>query len=173
MTRTTTTASVGDTRDVGLAAARRDIPLLVARLGLGALMIWHAKLTYDFGGSIAGVIVMFEQTGVPLPVISAPANLFGELLGGAALIAGLGVRLVGVLMAVNMLGAWVFVHTSALYATDHNGPELVIALGLLSIMLAVTGSGRIGLDHLRQSRHSERAQGNAVVDEPATPVRAR
>jgi putative oxidoreductase len=31
---------------------------------------------------------------------------------------------------------------------DHNGPELVIALGLLSLVLAVTGSGRLGLDHL-------------------------
>lgn len=78
-----------------------------------------------------------------------------------ALIAGLAVRPVGVLMAVNMLGAWIFVHTSALYAMDHNGPELVIALGLLSIMLAVTGSGRIGLDHLRNSRRRVSEAGQA------------
>lgn len=51
-------------------------------------------------------------------------------------------------MAVNMVGAWIFVHTSGLYAFDRNGPELVIALGLLSLVLAVTGSGRFGLDHL-------------------------
>jgi hypothetical protein len=30
----------------------------------------------------------------------------------------------------------------------HNGPGLVIALGLLGLVLAVTGSGRLGLDHL-------------------------
>ena len=31
---------------------------------------------------------------------------------------------------------------------DRNGPELVIALGLLSLVLAMTGSGRFGLDRL-------------------------
>ena len=75
-------------------------------------------------------------------------NLFGELIGGIALILGLGVRVIGVLMALNMAGAWIFVHASALYSLDHTGPELVIALGLLSLMLAITGSGRLGLDHL-------------------------
>jgi len=53
-----------------------------------------------------------------------------------------------VLLALNMAGAWIFVHASALYSMDHTGPELVIALGLLSLMLAITGSGRLGLDHL-------------------------
>jgi len=64
------------------------------------------------------------------------------------LILGLGVRVIGVLLALNMAGAWIFVHTSALYSLDHTGPELVIALGLLSLVLAVTGSGRLGLDPL-------------------------
>jgi putative oxidoreductase len=41
---------------------------------------------------------------------------------------------------------------------DHNGPEVVIALGLLSLVLAVTGSGRFGLDHLiaRRLRRTSR-----------------
>ena len=64
------------------------------------------------------------------------------------MILGAAVPLVGVLMALNMAGAWVFVHTSGLFDMDLNGPELVVALGLLSLVLAVTGSGRFGLDHL-------------------------
>jgi putative oxidoreductase len=40
------------------------------------------------------------------------------------------------------------VHPSALYALDHTGPETVIAIGLLSLVLAAFGSGRFGLDHL-------------------------
>jgi putative oxidoreductase len=71
-----------------------------------------------------------------------------ELVGGIAMILGAAVPVIGVLMALNMAGAWTFVHTSGLFAMDHNGPELVIALGLLSLILAVTGSGRFGLDHL-------------------------
>ncbi|HYZ09288.1 MAG TPA: DoxX family protein [Pseudonocardiaceae bacterium] len=141
----TTTSSV---RSEHLARAARDAVLLVARVGLGVLMVWHAKVEYDFGGSVSGVIALFDQSGVPLPTIAGPANLFGELIGGIALILGLGVRVIGVLMALNMAGAWILVHPGALYSLDHTGPELVIALGLLSLVLAVTGSGRLGLDHL-------------------------
>ena len=141
----TTTSCV---RSEHLARAARDAVLLVARVGLGVLMVWHAKVEYDFGGSVSGVIALFDQSGVPLPTIAGPVNLFGELIGGIALILGLGVRVIGVLMALNMAGAWILVHPGALYSLDHTGPELVIALGLLSLMLAVTGSGRLGLDHL-------------------------
>jgi putative oxidoreductase len=61
-------------------------------------------------------------------------------------------------MTLNMAGAWVFVHTSGLFAMDRNGPELVITLGLLSLVLAVTGSGRFGVDHLvaRRLRRTSR-----------------
>ena len=147
-----------DLRSSGLATTARDLILLVARVGLGVLMIAHTKVAYDYTGSVAGLIDAFDASGVPLAVIAAPANLFGELIGGALLIAGLAVRVISVLMAVNMAGAWVFVHTSGLFAMDRNGPELVIALGLLSLVLAVTGSGRWGLDHLvgRRRRPSEK-----------------
>jgi putative oxidoreductase len=64
------------------------------------------------------------------------------------MILGLAVPVVGVLMALNMVGAWLLVHTSPLYSMDHNGPETVIAIGLLSLALAASGSGRFGLDHL-------------------------
>ena len=127
----------------------RDLTLLLGRAGLAVLMIAHAKLEYDYGGaSIAGVGRLFEQAGVPLPAVTGPANLLLEAIGGVALILGLGVPVIGVLMALNMLGAWVLVHPTALYAADHTGPETVIAIGLLSLVLAVTGSGRFGLDHL-------------------------
>jgi putative oxidoreductase len=128
----------------------RDLVLLVARIGLGVMMFAHAKLEYDFaGGSLAGVGQLFAQSGIPLPTITGPANVLFEFVGGIAMVLGLAVPIVGVLMAVNMVGAWIFVHTSALFAMDHNGPELVITLGLV---LAVIGSGRIGLDHLIVTR---------------------
>lgn len=142
-----------------LAQTTRDVVLLVARVSLGVLIIVHAKLEYDFaGGSIAGVGKMFEQAGIPLGAITGPANVIGEFVGGIALILGLAVPVVGVLMVVNMIGAWVFVHTSGLFAMDHNGPELVIALGLLSLVLAVVGSGRLGLDYLIVRRFRRRAE---------------
>jgi putative oxidoreductase len=127
----------------------RDLVLLLARIGLGIIMIAHAKLMWDFGGgSLAGVGGLFTQSGVPLPSITGPANVLFEFVGGVAMIIGLGVPIVGVLMALNMVGAWVLVHTAPLFSMDHNGPELVITLALLSLVLAVIGSGRFGVDHL-------------------------
>ncbi|MGH3786550.1 MAG: DoxX family protein [Pseudonocardiaceae bacterium] len=150
------------TPDVGNRTAAvsviRDLVLLLARIGLGTLMVAHAKLEYDFaGGSIAGVGALFEQSGVPLAAITGPLNVLFEFVGGAAMILGLAVLPVGVLMALNMVGAWIFAHASGLYALDHTGPELVIALGLLSLVLAVSGSGRLGLDHLIARRVRRRA----------------
>ncbi|SDL86239.1 putative oxidoreductase [Geodermatophilus siccatus] len=136
------------TRHTGLVQTTRDLVLLAARVGLGVLMVAHAELEYDVGGSLAGVGRLFAEAGVPLPAVTGPANVLFELVGGIAMVLGVAVPVVGVLMALNMAGAWVFVHTSGLYAMDHNGPELVIALGLLGLVLAVTGSGRFGLDPL-------------------------
>jgi len=149
----------GVRRSAPIVRTARDVVLLVARIGLGVMMLAHAKLEYDFGGSLTGVGELFKQAGVPLGAITGPANVLFELIGGIAMILGLAVPLVGVLMAVNMAGAWIFVHTSGLFAMDHNGPELVITLGLLSLVLAVTGSGRLGLDHLivRSRRKAESA----------------
>jgi putative oxidoreductase len=143
-----------------LLQTARDLVLLVARIGLAVMMLAHAKLEYDFGGgSLAGVGQLFAQGGVPLAVITGPANVLFEFVGGIAMILGLAVPVVGVLMAVNMAGAWIFVHTSGLFAMDHNGPELAITLGLLSLVLAVTGSGRLGLDALlvKRLRRNDRA----------------
>jgi putative oxidoreductase len=153
----TTGNATGIRRNAPVVQAGRDIVLLVARIGLGVMMVAHAKLEYDFGGSLAGVGQLFAQAGVPLPAITGPANVLFEYVGGVAMILGLGMPIVGVLMALNMAGAWIFVHTSALFAMDHNGPELVITLGLLSLVLAVTGSGRFGLDHLIVARTRRKA----------------
>jgi putative oxidoreductase len=153
----TITDRIGFARNTALAQTTRDLVLLVVRVGLGVIMVAHAKLEYDFGGSLAGVGRLFAQAGVPLPALTGPANVLFEVVGGIAMILGAAVPVVGVLMALNMAGAWAFVHTSGLFALDHNGPELVIALGLLSLVLAVTGSGRFGLDHLIVRRLRRRA----------------
>jgi putative oxidoreductase len=74
------------TPDVGNRTATvsvpRDLVLLLARIGLGVLMVAHAKLEYDFaGGSIAGVGALFEKSGVPLAAITGPVNVLLEFVG--------------------------------------------------------------------------------------------
>jgi putative oxidoreductase len=153
--------TTGNATVIGLNApvvqTARDVVLLVARIGLAVIMVAHAKLMYDFAGGIGGVGQLYAQSGVPLPAITGPANVLFEFVGGVAMILGVGVPVVGVLMALNMVGAWIFVHTSGLFAMDHNGPELVIMIGLLSLVLAAVGSGRFGLDHLIVTRARRKA----------------
>jgi putative oxidoreductase len=154
----TTGIPTGIRQNAPVVQTTRDIVLLVARIGLGVMMVAHAKLEYDFGGgSLGGVGQLFAQSGVPLPAITGPANVLFEFVGGVAMILGLAVPIVGVVMALNMVGAWILVHPGVLFAMDHTGPELVITLGLLSLVLAVTGSGRFGLDHLIVARIRRKA----------------
>lgn len=149
----------------------RDLVLLIARIGLGVLMFAHAQVMYEFGGSsIEGASANFEAGGVPLPSVSGPLVLFGEWIGGIAIIIGAAVPLVGALMVVNMIGAWIFVHPTGLYNIEGTGPETVIAIGLLCLVLVVTGGGRISVDHQLLRRLRPRfaaASGERAEAEPA------
>src|SRR5690606_4633308 len=82
---------------------------------------------------------------------SAVYAAFVELLGGAALAAGLGLPVVGVLLFADMAGAFVFVHAGeGLFLADggtlRNGYELVLVLGLASLLFAAGAGGRLTVD---------------------------
>lgn len=130
----------------------RDGILVLARIGLAVLMFWHVKLVWDYTGGVGGLVRGFDAMGIPFPELSARFNIALESIGALALLLGFGVRTIGALMALNMAGAWYYVHTSELYAMDHNGPEIAVAIGLLSLMFVVTGPGRVAVDRLRPNR---------------------
>lgn len=133
----------------------RDVVLLIARLGLGIVLVahgWQKLVTDGFDGTTEN----FEQLNVPLPSFSAYFVTFVEVLGGAALILGLTVPVVGALVAIEMAGAFVLVHArNGVFVAD-NGFELVLVIGLCALLLAVLGSGRFGLDHLFAERARRR-----------------
>ncbi len=135
----------------------RDLALLVARLGLGVILIAHGWQKLSDQG-LAGTAAGFGQMGVPLPTVSAYYATFVELVGGVALILGLALPLVGLLVALDMAGALVLVHLpNGLFASE-GGFELVLAIGVGAVAIAAAGSGRFGLDHylLRRSKIGER-----------------
>lgn len=152
-----------------ITKSARDAALVLIRIALGVLMIQHARMEYDYsGGSVDGVVKGFDASGVPLPELAARFNLLIEFVGGFAIIAGLAVPIVGILMAANMLGAWIFVHWGPdLY--DPAGPAMVIAIGIVSLALVVTGAGRVSIDHLllhrtRWGARVTQAQTKALVN---------
>lgn len=133
------------------STVRRDLALLIGRIGFGVIFVAHGwqKL---FTNGIDGVTAGFTQMGIPAPGVSAWFSALVELVGGGALILGAAVPLVGLLLTINMLGALFYVHLDAgIFATE-GGYELVLALAVGAAVLGLLGSGRFGVDALLVGR---------------------
>lgn len=126
-----------------------DVVAALARLGVGIVFMAHGWQKIEAGITATGRT--FDGLGVPLPTAAAVYSAFVELLGGAALIVGLGLPVTGALLFLDMAGAFVFVHADqGLFMVDEgaarNGYELVLALGMASLVFAAGGGGRLTLD---------------------------
>ncbi|MDI1465319.1 DoxX family protein [Catellatospora sp. KI3] len=136
----------------------RDLAKLIARLGLGIVFFAHGwQKFFDLG--IPKVTAGFRAMGIPLPGLSAWLAATVELVGGALLVLGLLTPIVGLLLAVDMLGAYLTVHIGHGLFVDKGGAELVIALGVGALLLAAVGAGRYSLDHLLSHRRTQEADG--------------
>jgi putative oxidoreductase len=124
----------------------RDVLLLVARILLGVVLIAHGWQKFVQYG-IGGVAASFGQMGVPLPAVSAVFAAVVELVGGVALPLGAATAVAGVLVVIDMLGAFLLVHiTNGVFVTD-NGFELVWVIAAAALVLAAAGPGRFSVDH--------------------------
>lgn len=123
-----------------------DIALLLARVGLGVVLIAHGWQKWDEMG-IEGTSGYFDSLGVPLPTAAAYAATGIELIGGGLLVLGLLTPVVGVLVFLNMAGAAWFAHRENGVFVAEGGWELVAVIGLLALVLAAVGAGRASLDH--------------------------
>ena len=129
----------------------RALAILVFRVAVGVVFFAHGwqKL---FSNGIDGTAAFFDQVGVPAATPAAWSAAVVELAGGAALILGLTVPVAGLLLLVDMIGAFVFVHASAGLFSDQGGYELVLVLGAAALLLAVLGAGRFSADGLLTGR---------------------
>lgn len=128
--------------------AINDILALIARIGLGAVLILHGLQKFT-EWTISGTASSFTEMGVPAPELAAWIAALVELVGGILILIGAGTRIVGVLVAAVMAGAWLFAHSGAptIFVGD-GGPELVITIGAAGLLLAAFGPGRASIDHL-------------------------
>ena len=134
-----------------IPAPARDLAVLVTRVAVGLVFFAHGwqKL---FTNGIDGTAAFFAQVGVPAAPAAAWLAAVVELAGGAALILGLAVPVAGLLLVVDMIGAFAFVHAGAGLFVEQGGYELVLTLGAAALLLAVIGAGRFSLDHLLTGR---------------------
>ncbi len=116
-----------------------DLALLVLRVVLGIIMIYHGwpKLT-NLGGTIEG----FSGMGLPLPAVAAFFSMVAEFFGGLLLLAGVLTDVAGLLIAIDMLGAITFVHAKNGFSNADGGFEFPLALLAIAVALALAGPGR-------------------------------
>lgn len=124
-----------------------DFALLLTRVALGVVFIAHGWQKFNEWG-LDGTRQSFADMGIPAPALAAQFSTWVELVGGALLILGAFMPVVGALLAVNMFGALVYVHAPHGIFASENGYEMVLVFGITSVLLAVVGSGRFGVDGL-------------------------
>jgi putative oxidoreductase len=128
-----------------------DIALLIARVGIAALMLTHGlpKLAMLFSGEP----VQF----LPLMGMSAKASLslavFAEVFCSVLILVGFATRLAVVPTIITMLVALVFVHSADPFAKQ----EPALHYLLVYVVLLFAGSGRYSVDYLLQGK---KATGN-------------
>jgi putative oxidoreductase len=137
------------TRD---APASRDIALLVARVALAWIFIYHGAGTLfgAFGGSgIHPQAVYFAHVAHLHPgTFFAVLGGIIECFGGAAV--GLGI--LGRLAALGLFGDMVIAMITVTFANGiignsaGSGYELNLALAALALVVAIMGTGRLSLD---------------------------
>ena len=128
--------------------ARADLGLLVLRLGLAAIMLAHGYQKLFLQGSISFTPTQtaFAQMGVPLPQVAGILIVILELAGGVAMVFGLFTVIVGICYAAAMATAIWYVHLANGFFVANNGYELAGLTGVVALVLAISGAGRLSLD---------------------------
>ncbi|MFC1402974.1 MULTISPECIES: DoxX family protein [Streptacidiphilus] len=133
---------------------RKDLGLLVLRLGTGGVLFAHGSqklLGWFGGGGIEGTSKAMEHMGFTPGRPSAIAAGLGEAGGGALLALGLSTPAAGAAAAGAMAGA-VAVHAPAGFFAHGGGYEYPAFLGFVAAGLGLAGPGRYSVDHLTRHR---------------------
>ena len=121
-----------------------DLGLLVIRLSLGVLMLFHGVAKVSHGVSfIEGML-----SNLGLPVLFAYGVYVGEIVAPLAIIAGIKTRLFASVFTFNCLVAAYLVHAQDFFKLTPHGGWALELLGLYffgALALMFTGGGKYGV----------------------------
>lgn len=120
------------------------------RVAVGIVFTAHGlQKLLQFGP--AGLAGFFASVGIPLAEFNAYFIIALELLGGVAMIAGAGTRVLGALFAAVMVVAFATVHGAhGFYLPD--GYEFVMLVFAASVALVLQGAGAFAVDNVLAGR---------------------
>lgn len=120
-----------------------DFAAFALRVASGALFLAHAWLKLSVF-TIAGTVGYFESLG--LPGFFAYLTILAELVGGVALILGVGTRLAALALIPVLVGAtWAHAGNGWLFSADGGGWEFPLFWTLVQGVIATLGSGAFAL----------------------------
>ena len=122
--------------------------LMVLRVILGAVFIYHGYPKLFGEGAIQGTAGFFDSLGIPIPVFSAVLVGIVEFFGGVMLVLGLFSRWVSIPIAVNMLVALFLVHLKNGFSIAAGGFEFVLVLFAMALVVLTHGSGALSVESL-------------------------
>jgi len=121
--------------------ALQPVGLLILRLALGIIFIWHGypKLTHA-----NGMYSVFVQHGLPGYFVTVAGVL--EVFGGGLIILGFLTRIAALLLAIEMAVAIWKAHSAGGYLAVHNY-EFPLVLAAACFALATVGAERVSADY--------------------------
>lgn len=130
--------------------------LLVVRLYWG----WQfAQVGWGKLHNLNKVTDLFGSLGIPAPSLSAPVISSLEFIGGILLILGLGSRLIALLLACDMLTAFLTADREALFGALAEPDKFFGAAPytylFASLIVLIFGAGKLSLDALLLSRYED------------------
>jgi putative oxidoreductase len=162
-----------DTRDKPLT---RDIALLLVRVGLAWIFIYHGAGTL-FGAfhqaGIHGETVYFQANHLKPAEFFTYVDGLTQFVGGILIAVGIFGRLAGFALAGDMIGAMVTItFAQGLAGPNGLGYQLNLALIIPSLALGFLGTGRFSLDELMHHLLKRRGKYPSHPNAPA-PSRER
>ena len=124
---------------------------LVLRVSLGLMYIAHSLVLKHFTYTLPGTAQFFESIG--LPAALAYLTFWAELIGGIALVAGIGTRVVALGLLPVLIGAtWVHAGNGWVFSAANGGWEYPVFLIAVSLVQVLLGDGRFALSTVFATR---------------------